>query len=142
MTALLTAHAGRKARGQFAMTGGVVRVGSHPGCAVRLPELEPHAVTIERRGDRYVVHNRTQRELWLHDGPLAPGASGEWPDGARLHVRSDLTLSLNAGRAVAERPVAPADSPVAGREGAERPAFRRSRRAPWRAQARARGRSF
>jgi hypothetical protein len=74
----------------------VVRLGSHPSCAVRIDEIEPHALTIERRAGRVRVHNRTDRPLTLGNGALPASASSDWPEGGRLELSLGLHVQLVA----------------------------------------------
>ena len=69
-TAWLTVEAEARPSRSFPIESSVVRVGSHPTCAVQLDEGEPHALTVERRSNGYRVYNRTDRSLSLAGEPL------------------------------------------------------------------------
>jgi hypothetical protein len=90
----------------FPIESSVVRVGSHPTCAVQLDEGEPHALTVERRSNGYRVYNRTDRSLSLAGEPLVPRAARKWPPGAALQIAPTVTLRL--------APALPHSDPQAG----------------------------
>lgn len=77
------------------LDAGVVRVGSHPSCGLRLDGLAPHVLTIERRGGVVTIHNRDGSPITLGDIAVLPGTAATWRPGERLSLGDGLELELD-----------------------------------------------
>lgn len=96
MAARIVVVSGSAAGTEFEFNKSVLRVGSAAGCdcVIDEDELSDHALTVQRRGNAYRVHNKTDTALSLGDVPLPPGRSSEWKSGTNLQLSSSLTLRL------------------------------------------------
>jgi hypothetical protein len=73
----------------------VLRLGSE-GCDICIPSvaLAAHAATIEYRGGRYFVYNKTRASQRLNLQPLEPQKSAPWLPGQPLELAADVVLVL------------------------------------------------
>lgn len=87
---------------EIAVDRPVCRIGSDPKCALRLEGIEPHAATLQCRGQACYVFNRTARVLRLGDVGIGPGQSAPWPEGQTLVFGDQAEVRLRGGPAAAQ----------------------------------------
>jgi len=101
---------------EFIVQNDVVRVGSDPTCDILIPEAPPRWFTLQRRGEEFLVHNRSQSDLRLGRKRIPPGSPAVvWSPDVPLALKSGITLELQVGNVVlptdvCEQWVGPADN--------------------------------
>jgi len=96
MPAQVTVAAGASAGKQLWIEKQVLRIGSDPDADLCLPssEIESQVVMVEYDRGKYVVHNKTRRDLLLADRPLPAGQNAPWPAERELDVGGGYRLVL------------------------------------------------
>lgn len=96
MPAQVTVAAGASAGKQLWIEKQVLRIGSDPDADLCLPssEIESQVVMVEFDRGKYVVYNRSRRDLMLADRPLPAGQNAPWPAEKELDVGGGYRLVL------------------------------------------------
>jgi len=95
MAATILVEAGAGAGREFPVEEEVFRVGSGPGCRLRLPDgVEAHAATVEYRNGGYVVYNKGTRPMQVEGRPVAALGFAAWAAGQRLQLAPGVVLRL------------------------------------------------
>jgi hypothetical protein len=97
VTAILRATEGPSTGSEFWISEEVFRIGSGDGADWRLPELEPHALTVQFRRGQYFVANRGSLPLLLDGDPVPPGRSAAWKVDQELRVGSTVVWLWSDG---------------------------------------------
>lgn len=72
----------------------VTVIGSSPNADAYVPGIDEHLATVEFRGGKYMVHNRSRRRFRLNGRSLGPGKSREWASGRMLECDERRRLVL------------------------------------------------
>lgn len=96
MTAKIFARTSDAALTEFWVNDDVIRVGSDADCELPLPGIAPHALTVQHRGGRYFVFNRSSAPIRIAGQIVPEGASNPWDLGQELEIGGEAALMLQS----------------------------------------------
>ncbi len=111
MTPTLVLYRGSQVERVVPILGRVARIGSDPGCDLRLESAPPLLATVERQPDRCLLHGRSDHPMRLNRQPVTAGLPCPWPLGGRLRLDRERVIVLMADEV--DEPAAPRDRSVA-----------------------------
>jgi hypothetical protein len=109
MTARLIADLGTE-RLEIPLRHDTLRLGSDARCDLHIDheEVEPHALTLDYRGNTLLLHNHNPYDIYLDDQVVRSGAWSPWNNKTPLRMTQSITL-IYEGDGQVESPVEAVD---------------------------------